>query len=64
MKQSVSRAGMALLPVLQFSGGEEWLCKVVAKITVEGLVFFSFFFGGGGSVPVDIVLQLNAHLYN
>lgn len=57
--QNFIRGKMSLLPLLQFSSGEEWLCKVVAKVTVQG-VFFGFF---GGSVPIAIVFQWKAHLY-
>lgn len=52
---------MALLPLLQLSSGEEWLWKVAAKVTVQGLGFLSFFFCG--SVPIAIVFQSKAHLY-
>lgn len=50
MKQNLIRGKMLLLPLLQFSSGEEWPCKVpvVAKVTVQGA--FLIFFGVGVSL--------------
>lgn len=46
MKQNLIRGKMLLLPLLQFSSGEEWPCKVpvVAKVTVQGafLIFLGW----------------------
>lgn len=45
MKQNLIRGKMLLLPLLQFSSGGEWPCKVpvVAKVTVQGAFLFHFF---------------------
>lgn len=50
MKQNLIRGKMLLLPLLQFSSGEEWPCKVpvVAKVTVQGAFLIFYFFGGEG----------------
>lgn len=64
MEQNLSRGEMALLALLQFSSGEEWLCKVVAKVTVQRLfLYFFFYFFFGGSVPYCYCIQSKAHLY-
>lgn len=60
MKQNLSRGEMALIALLHFSSGEEWLCKVVTKVKVQGLFFYFFFIFFVGVSP--LILYFNQKL--